>query len=345
MSVRLHRVAALRGRCAMALETGRGARLRGWVLAIAVLAIATVLVSAGPAWAQSVAERKPGPLSPEIKALMASDPEARREAMSRLRADPEGARALLLDALAREKLGRGWWRLVYRLGEFGAPEDVPLLVTLRNAARSGWERRIVEGTIRVLFDPPENLTEVNDSVRDFSFVQTGSPRSLEDRRAGKWVLTAWSIGNLHRKGLPIDIIHRLRTKQGVSSGKIDRLGKILAKHLGRRRWKAYGKSVMNALERIPAMAAMKGFARVRLANPLEQPMLFRISLNIWFGRFEQAPAPVWIYLAPQATESVDLPVSVAGALDAAAIRLDLRLAHFDGSPIPIYHKLYLSLQP
>lgn len=304
----------------------------------AALLLATLILGALPGLGVAA------PPPPEIAALLGEDLERQWSALARLREDPDGARAALVAALQREEPLPGRWRLVHRLVEFGTAEDLPLLLQLRAGAQNPWERRIVEGAARALYDPVNSSAPLEGVVQDFAFIQTGRPVPVEDPDRGKWVLSRWSLDDYHRDGVPLSVIKRLRPLRGRAYRSRDALAEALQKQLGPRDWKELHDRLLASVESVPPRAALQGLARVRLRNPLDRPLLLRIGLDAWYGRLAEAPEATWLYLEPGAMQTVDIPVRPQGSLDRPEVRLDLRLAEVNGPVLPSFHKLYLPLQ-
>lgn len=307
-----------------------------------------LLLSAPAAWAQSAKEAPADPPPPppaEIMALLGGDDAQQASALATLRADPAAARAGLVAALQREEPLPERWRLIYRLIEFGQPEDVPLLLQLRENAQNPWERRIAEGAAQALYDPVGTTAGLETVVQDFSFIQTRPATRLDDPDAGKYMLTRWSLGNYHRGDVPLKVIKQVQPLRGKAFDSRDALAAALEKRIGARDWKTLHEELLAAVEAVPPRARIEGLARVRLANPLQRPLLLRVSLDAWFGHFTEPPRPAWVYLEPQASQTIDIPVTPQGSLERPEIRLDLRLAEVNGPFIPSFHKLYLPLQP
>jgi hypothetical protein len=313
-----------------------------------LLASALVLLRPGPGVAAretATATAPSGPPSPEVLALASGDPDREWPALAVLRHDPAAARTALLQALSRDPPLPGRWRLIFRLEEFGKAEDVPLLLQLRQQAQNPWERRIAEGAARALYDPAGAAPGIETVVQDFSFIQTRRPTPVDDPNQGKWMLTHWSLGDYNRDDVPLAVIKALRPLRGKPFGTRQQLADALARYVGPRDWKALHDRLLASAENIPARVQLQGLARVRLQNPLQRPLLLRVSLDAWFGRFREPPGEAWVYLDAGASQVVDLPVEPQGATDRPQMRLDLRLDEVNDGPIPDVHKLYLPLQP
>jgi hypothetical protein len=313
------------------------------------LALAALLLRAGSAAAAReaapAADPPPGPPPPEVLALLGEDPERQAPVLAAWRADPAAARAALVAALERPEPLPERWRLVSRLVEFGSAEDVPLVLAVRESAQSPWERRIAEGAARALYDPVGPAVGLEAVVQDFSFIQTRPTTPLPDANRGKWMVTAWSLGDLHQDDLPLAVIRQVASLRGKAFDSKDELSEALAKRVRPRDWKPVQERVLAVVEMVPPRVQMEGLARVRLLNPLERPLLLIVALDAWYGRFRDPPGSAWVYLEPNATTTLDLPVAPQGALTRPQMRMDLRLREVDGRVIPGFHKLYLPLQP
>ena len=306
-----------------------------------------MLLLAGPTMAPAAKEQaEPAAALPQaIAGLVAPDPDGRLDAVTALRADPVAARAALLDALQREDPVPERWRLVFRLSEFGQSEDIPLLLALRGASADAWERRVIEGVLQALYDPARQGDDLAPVVRDFSFIQTHPPTEIPDPDSGGWMLSAWSFRIYHRNGVPPRVIHKIGSLRGVSHSSKERLEEAIAKRLKGKERQLHQESLLAAAEEVPALVGLQGLARVRLFNPLERPLLLTVSLDAWFGTFQEPPDVAWVYLEPGASGTVDLPAAPRGSLHRPHIRLDLRLSEVNGALISSFHKLYLPIRP
>jgi hypothetical protein len=322
---------------------------RPWLLPVLLLAGALLALRPAPGVAAreapAPAAAPKGPPSPEILALAGGDAERETAALALLRGDPAAARAALLAALQRDPPLPGRWRLIYRLEEFGKEEDVPLLLQLRENAQNPWERRIAEGAARALYEPVLDATGLESVVQDFSFIQTHRPTPLDEPSQGKWMLTRWSLGDYHRDDVPLAVIKELRGLRGKPFDTRQALADALQKRLTARDWKALRDRLLASAETVPARTQLEGLARVRLLNPLQRPLLLRLSLDAWFGGFREPPGEAWVYLEAGAAQTVDIPVAPQGLTERQQMRLDLRMKQVDGPFIPDFHKLYLALQP
>lgn len=314
------------------------------LLALGALLVLLLAPEPGLAAKEGAAAPDPPP-APEILALLNADAAVQAGALDVLRRNPPAARAALVQALRREQPLQGRWRLIFRLMEFGAAEDVPLLLQLRAGAQNEWERRIAEGAARSLYNPVANATGLDSLVQDFSFIQTQPPAPVDDPARGKWMLTRWSLADYARYDVPLEAIKQVRTLRGKPFDTRAQLSEAIQKRLAPRDWKALQTRLQASLETIPARVQLEGLARVRLLNPLQRPLLLRISLDAWFGRYRDPPGDAWVYLEPNATVTVDLPVAPQGYAERPQVRLDLRLEEIDGGYLPGIHKLYLPLQP
>lgn len=322
------------------------ARLPRIAVALALLA----LLLCGPApWAraQQEKEEEPPPPLPELMvALMHDAVEEQAAAMTLLRREPEVARSMLTEALQRESLPPGWWRLVVRLAEFGAAEDIPILLAVwRREGLEPAEREVITATLRTLYDPPGAGPSLEGMVTDFSFIQTEAPEPVSVRHAGRWMLSDRSFAELHRSEVPIRLIRRLRYLRNVPYREREELEEALLKQLGKRIMAEHGPTLLAAATRVAERNRVAGLARVRLYNPLERPLLLRISLNAWFAQFSGDPVSELIYLEAGLEGAQDLPITLEGDGGRPEVRLDLRLSHFNGAPIQVFQKLYLTLQP
>jgi len=314
------------------------------LLALAALTVLLLRPEAGLA-AKEATAAPAGPPTPEVMALLNADPAVQWGALVALRKNPPAARAALLQALQREEPLPNRWRLINRLIEFGTAEDVPVLLQLRAGAVNDWERRIAEGAARALYDPVGTAPGLEGIVQDFSYIQTHPPTPVDDPTRGKWMLTRWSLGDYNRDDLPLEVIKQLRTLRGKPFDTRPLLAETLQKRLNPRDWKALQNRLLASAEAIPAREQLEGLARVRLLNPLQRPLLLRLWLDAWFGRFRDPPNDAWVYLEPNSSTTVDLPVAPQGYPERAQIRLDLRLEEVDSAILPSIHKLYLPLQP
>jgi hypothetical protein len=311
---------------------------------IAPALLGGLLLGAGAAGAQAPAAPS-GPPPAAIQALLGTDPAAQWAALAQLRHDPAAARAALLSALQRSAPLPGRWRLINRLIEFGAEDDIPLLLQIRASAQNDWERRIAEGAAQALYNPAGNVAGLDAVVQDFSFIQTQRPAPVDDPTSGKWLLSHWTLGDYQRDDLPLNVIKELRSLRGKPFDTRKDLAEALAKRVGPKDWKTLRDRLLASVENPPARLQLEGLARVRLHNPLQRPLLLRISLDAWFGRFRDPPGQAWVFLPPGSTATVDLPVAPQGGLDRAQIRMDLRAQEVGGAILPGFHKLYLPLQP
>ena len=306
-----------------------------------------MLLLVGPTMALAAKEQaEPAAALPQVIAnLVAPDPDGRLDAATALRADPIAARAALLDALQREDPVPERWRLVFRLSEFGQSEDIPLLLALRGASADAWERRVIEGVLQALYDPARQGDDLVPVVEDFSFIQTRPPTEIPDPDSGAWILSAWSFRVYHRNGVPLRVIRKIGSLRGVSHSSKERLEEAIAKRLNGKERQLHQESLLAAAEEVPALVGLQGLARVRLFNPLERPLLLTVSLDAWFGTFQEPPEVAWVYLEPGASGTVDLPAALRGSLRRPHIRLDLRLSEVNGALISNFHKLYLPIRP
>ncbi|HKI96949.1 MAG TPA: hypothetical protein VKB51_00610 [bacterium] len=314
------------------------------LFALLLVSTLLMLLQAAPGMAAKEAPA-PDATPAEIVALASGDTQQQWLALATLRKDPAAARQALLQALQRPEPLPGRWRLIYRLEEFGTEEDVPLLLKLREEAQNPRERRVAEGAARALYDPIGDAAAIGTAVLDFSFIQTGRPTPLDDPDQGKWMLTRWSMGEYEREEIPLAVIKQLRPLRGKAFDSRRALSDALQKRLAAKDWKALRDRLLASVDTIPKRVQLKGLARVRMQNPLQRPLLLRLSLDVWFGSFRTPPEPAWVYLDPGTSQTVDIPVDLQGDAERTQMRLDLRLDEIDNGYIPDFHKLYLPLQP
>lgn len=298
------------------------------------------------AWAQEgEAKALPYPVAPEIMEMLKDDLAARWAGLDVLRSDFSTARAGLLNALNQETPLPGRWRLVHRLTEFGETEDIPILLALMEGNEDRWERKIITGSTRALYEPHGGVGDLSTVVQEFSFVQTQSLRRLPDRQEGLWKFSPWSLMQLHRSDIPYDVVKKLYPLRRKGFKDRDSLEKAMGKPLRRNEWKQYGEALVSMVERVPERVGLAGLARVGLQNPLKRPLLLQVGIGAWFGHLAHKPEPRLVYLEPGGVGSVDIPIEPVGTLDNATIRLDLRLREVNGPSIPAFSKVYLPLQP
>ncbi len=85
--------------------------------------------------------------------------------------------------------------------------------------------------------------------------------------------------------------------------------------------------------------------RLRLRNPEPRPLLVAASFDAWAGRIEPRPGVGYLYMEPEGTASLDLPVRLIKPEGEPPLRLDLRLRELHASLTPAYQKLYVSDLP
>jgi hypothetical protein len=283
-------------------------------------------------------------MPPELAPLLGDDLAAQSETLARLREDPTQARAWLVQALQSSPPPPMRWRLVHRLGEFGEMEDLPLLLTLLQGEGEPMEKRVIRGTLSALYGNPPPTADFSALVQDFSFVQTRAPVRQLQSDQGRYMISAWSIQTLHQEAAPLSLVKKVLPLRGKPFPSRELLEEALKKQLREQEWNQNRDVLLRTVERVPERVKLEGLARVKVFNPLDRPLLIRVALDLWHGRFEQPPVPAWLYLEPGTSAGVDVPVTLQAPLDRAQPRMDLRLSEVNGAMIPSLHKLYLPLQ-
>lgn len=362
------RAAALR--CALAASIAVGAAvflLAGPLPLGAQAALPNVAAqSGGGASAETLAH-----LWPHIAALGGDGPAARLTALNALREDPLGAReALLLTLLPQPEPGRGAaksgrpqamatavapvvappfsgprHRLFNALIEFGLPQDVPALLTLRDGELTALERQTLDGLLRSLYETGDPQPEPSSLIFAFSFVQSRPPQAMSSVNAGNWRIGAWSMSSLHRDALPPDLLRRLEGLGPRTFAQRGALEEAIKQQLGAGSFKEHGHAIMLRAERVPSRVALQGQVRTQLRNPLPRPLLIEVSLGLWNGVPEEAIVPRLVYMEPGQEAIVTMPVKARSTLEHTRLRIDLRLKEINGRTIPSRQKIYVPVQP
>ena len=88
--------------------------------------------------------------------------------------------------------------------------------------------------------------------------------------------------------------------------------------------------------------AQEGLLRFTMRNSLARPLMLKVAFNAWGSRFDPALEPRYVYLAPETSQQVDIPVRVVKRRDVSAARVGMRMWEVNGPFVPIFQKLYIN---
>lgn len=298
--------------------------------------------ASGPAnGAESIAEPQPDPAL-ELAGLLEEDRADWLEALDRLRAQPEYTRQVLMLAVEEDFQSPYRWRIFHHLIEFGESEDIPLLLERIETAANPLERLALEGSARALYPAAYQGEDLSLVVEVFSFAQTKPAEVLQGRNTDKWVMSADVFANYHREGLPINVIKRLLPLKGRAYGSAESLERKIDSQLRKKQWKAHRQALLAPVRPVPSWMAQEGLLRFTMRNPLARPLMLKVAFNAWSSRFDPDLEPRYIYLAPEATRQVDIPVRVVKSRDISTARVGMRMWEVNGPFVPIFQKLYIN---
>ena len=291
--------------------------------------------------AVSIPEFQPDP-AVELAGLLNEDTADWLEALDRLRGQPEYTRRVMMFAVEEDFQSPYRWRIFHHLIEFGEPEDIPSLLERIESAANPLERLALEGSARALYPATYQGEDLSLVVEVFSFAQTKPAEALQGRNTDKWVMSADVFANYHREGLPIDVIKRLLPLKGRAYGSVESLQRKIRRHLRKKQWKAHQKALLAPVQPVPEWMAQEGLLRFTMRNSLARPLMLKVAFNAWGSRFDPVLEPRYVYLAPETTQQVDIPVRVVKSRDISAARVGMRMWEVNGPFVPIFQKLYIN---
>ena len=310
-----------------------------WRAAIAAVVCAAGLFLAAPgrqAASPGTAQAQPaaaGPASPEppprpplpaeAKPLLDAEVDAWMAGLDALRADPN-ARGVLLQALANRPASPRRWRLAYHLMEWGSPQDLPALDELLDGAE-GRERGALISGLETLYPRPLVPVDLARVVTDFTFTPQGAPQPYAAQETGRWLIDERGIQDYYQEGLPIPIIERMMTLRGRGFASRAALADAMQRQMQARQWDDFGERLLGAAFSVPARLAQAGLLQMRLTNPESRQLLLRATFQIWYGRFERTPAPIYVLVPPRATVVRQVDVRLIAPQEPGRPRVYLRV--------------------
>ena len=280
-----------------------------------------------------------------MPALLGKSWPERLKVLTEMRADAELARQALLLAVSDPAPLAERWRLLRHLAEFGQTEDIPVLLGLLENSRDPLERRFAAGSARALYPRYEPPADPGRSVADFILLQTRPPQPYDADRAGAWMLTPRMEEEFLRAEVPIDLVVALRTLRDRTYPDRAGLAAAMQKTLPPADWRNWQETLLASLEPLPARVQMDGILRVRVANPLERPLLVEIDFDIWRARFAGEPGRGLLFVKPGEEGRFEVPVRVIAPASPYPVRIDLHLREVHRPPQPLYRKLLIPTQP
>ncbi len=281
------------------------------------------------------------PFPPEAQALLSPDTDAWMAGAAALRANPR-AREILLQALQNRPNNPRRWRLAFHLIEFGQADDVALLDTLLDEA-DGPERRAIVGALTALYPRPSTAIDLPKMVAEFTFAPQNAPEPFAPDTAGKVVVNDLAIQAYHQDNLPVRMIERVMGLKGRAYDGKPALAAAMQNQLAGSQWKDYGDRLMAPLTPIPARLSESGTLQIRFANPATRPVLLVGQLTAWYGRFDQAPAPLYVLIPPGGSVTEEVPVRIIAPADPGKVRVFLRFAELNATGAPEAAKLEIAL--
>ena len=237
-------------------------------------------------------------LSPDLDAWMAG--------VAALRANPRG-RELLLQALAAQSGSPRRWRLAHHFIEWGSSLDAAALNDLLRSAE-GMERRALLGALTALYPRPLEPVDLTRAIVEYVWVPQDTPQPFAPEAAGKYLVTDLAIQTYHQDGLPLHVIERMMGLKGHAFATRGAFVDAVQKQVPGRQWSDYGERLLAPIYPVPARLSQAGALQVRLAAPANRPVLFVLTFQCWFGRFEQAPAARYVYVPAGETVLDEVPV-------------------------------------
>jgi hypothetical protein len=240
-----------------------------------------------------------------------------------LRANPR-ARDVLLQALANQPKSPRRWRLAYHLLEWGAPEDLRLVEQSLDEAE-GKERRELIAAFEGLYPRPLAPVDLARVVTEFVFVPQDAPRRFAPEAAGRWVVTDLALQTYHQDGLPVRLIERMVALRGRGFDSRGALAEAMQKQLQGRQWSDFGNRLLGPLYPIPARLAQSGQLQVRLTNPENRPLALVVTFQAWYGRFEEVPEPLYVWVPAGQAVAREVPVRLIAPEEPGRPRVFLRV--------------------
>ena len=309
------------------------------------------LLVASPAWAQSekktakdeeeAAKNLPDP-AVELAGLLGEDSSEWFQTLQALRERPDESRDLMMLAVEQDIQAPNRWRIFHHIIEFGRSEDIPLLLERMETAATPLEKMALEGSARALYPAAYQGDDLSLVVEGFSFAQTKSPEPLESQHTGKLLMSRSVFENYHREGLPIVVIKKLLPLRGRAYRNESILEQAMRRALRKKEWETHRVVLLAPVEPVQEFVAQEGLLRFQMRNPLARPLMLKVTFNAWGARFDPAIESRLVYLAPDASKQVDLPVRVIKSRETTSARLGMRMWEVNGQFVPIFQKLYIT---
>ena len=285
-------------------------------------------------------------LTPEqrviLEDLVSEDTGLWLDAVARHREEPDRLREILRVAVTEQPPPPHRWRLFHLFIEFGRTEDIPFLLEQLPTAQTPFERKVILGAARGLYQPGANVAELSLSVTEFAFVRTQPPAPLDGNAAGKWQLSASVFERYHQEELPAAVIAKINSLKGKRFETREKLAKTLRKRLTRRQWRRHGKALLAPVSPLPQQIGQEGVLRFALRNPSQQPLLVQVEFDAWYGRLEPFSEPQYLFVESFGEAGLDLPVRAVTVRGGPPLRVDVRMREINGAFVPLFQQLRIA---
>jgi hypothetical protein len=103
------------------------------------------------------------------------------------------------------------------------------------------------------------------------------------------------------------------------------LADAMQKQIQGRQWADIGDRLLEPVYPVPARLAQAGLLQMRLTNPESRPLVIVATFQIWYGRFEQTPAPRLVLVPPGETVLREVAVRLIAPEEPGRPRVFLRV--------------------
>ncbi|MFI5400062.1 MAG: hypothetical protein ACHQZQ_03300 [SAR324 cluster bacterium] len=263
------------------------------------------------------------PLPAEAKPLLDADVDTWMAGLDALRTNPS-AREVLLQALANRPTSPRRWRLAYHLMAWGSPQDLPVVDELLDGAE-GKERGTLISAMETLYPRPRVPVDLARVLTEFVFIPQDAPQRYGAQEAGRWLIDDRDLQDYQQEGLPIRVIERIMALRGRGFDSRAALADAMQKQIQGRLWADFGERLLAPVSSVPARLAQSGLLRMRLANPESRQLVIKATFQIWYGRFERTPTPLYVLLPPGQTVQREVDVRLIAPQEPGRPRVYLRI--------------------
>jgi hypothetical protein len=265
----------------------------------------------------------PKPAMPaEVKPLLDADTDTWLAGVTALRADPR-RHDLLVQALANRPNSPRRWRLAYHLLEWGTPDDLPLVAQqIYNA--DGRERVELVAALEGLYSRPLHPVDLARVITGFTYTPQGPAQPFAPEIAGRWLVSDFAIRAYYEDGLPVRLVERMVSLKGHGYDSRSALADAMQRQLQGRQWADYGERLLAPIFPVPQRLAQDGTLQVQLTNPESRQIIVELTLQCWYGRFADVPAPIYVLIPAGQTLQQQIPVRIVAPSDPGRAQVFLR---------------------